>query len=515
MKSRKRVWAARLAKLLVAGVFLLWFVPFAYERITTPPARAPDDYSELITYYSRPQEGDATPEWIAALARLPGIPVFDEPPPAGMQWKFQIEGAPPPALFDPTDALSGDWAPASRPTLRVWIRFIGSEQTSGALQCITALREHPCLWDISLLLGARADVPPGVSRSSIRHAAKFFVGRSRYQREQRGDLPGAWEDLKTALLIVRTAPRDTFVSVLTNIACEALVLRELGHMAREVEFTDEMARDVQQTLRSLPSDQMMWTDVVRGALPYALHVIAGLYSDDGEGNGWLVMGGQPTLNTWLSGLGGGPPVRVRSRLWNLLSPLYNDRRSVTAKVVALREAQARLADLSYREAVEGLRELDARSCYGPLDGPHLEMLGTFDVAAVRFYQMLVRAAAMRRAARLMVALNRFRAENETYPAALDELVPDFIDVLPPDPYCAGPFAYRLDLEDGYVLYSCGPDGDDDGGPANQPLTKPYGTWDDGDDIYTVPRSPPPVPEPVAVPVTAPGLREPDAQDAGP
>jgi len=77
-----------LAKLLVAGIFLLWFVPLAYERITTPPARAPDDYSELITYYSRPREGDATPEWIAALARLPGIPVFDEPPPAGMQWKF-------------------------------------------------------------------------------------------------------------------------------------------------------------------------------------------------------------------------------------------------------------------------------------------------------------------------------------------------------------------------------------------------------------------------------------------
>ena len=513
MKSRKRVWTSRVVKLLVAGIFLLWFVPFAHERITTPPARAPDDYSDLIAYYNRPQEGDATKEWIAALSALPVNPTFDEPPPAGMQWEFQRDGTAAPMLYDPSDMLVGEWDPASRPTLRVWIRFIGSEQTSAVLQRFTALRDRPWLPDLSLLAGASADVPPGVSPSSIRQAAKFFVGRSRYQREQRGDLPGAWEDLKTALLIVRTAPRDTFVSVLTNIACEALVLRELGHMAREVELADATARDVQRALRSLPSYQTVWTDAIRGELPYALHVIAGLYSDDGEGNGWLVMGGQPALNTWLGGLGAGPPVRVRSRLWNLLSPLYNDRRTVTAKVVALREAQARVADLSYAEAVEGSREIDARSCYGPLDGPHLEMLGTFDVGMVRIYQVLVRAAAMRRAARLMVALNRFQAENGTYPAALDQLVPEFLDALPTDPFCAGPFGYRLSREYGYVLYSCGFDGDDDGCP--EPVSRSRSTEEDGDDVYTLPRSTSYTPEPAAVPLGTPASGEGAAEGIAP
>lgn len=79
------------------------------------------------------------------------------------------------------------------------------------------------------------------------------------------------------------------------------------------------------------------------------------------------------------------------------------------------------------------------------------------------YQGVVRHAAERQAVRIMIALNRYRATNTKYPAQLEALAPDFINALPVDPFCDRLFGYRLESPDRYTLYSCGPDGDDDGG----------------------------------------------------
>src|SRR5262249_51011285 len=80
------------------------------------------------------------------------------------------------------------------------------------------------------------------------------------------------------------------------------------------------------------------------------------------------------------------------------------------------------------------------------------------------------AAALRsqmqiRTAMVGVAIERYRLANKQWPDKLDDLVPDYLDVVPLDffdPREGQPLRYRR-FKDGVVVYSVGPDGVDNGG----------------------------------------------------
>ncbi|MCW3100051.1 MAG: hypothetical protein JWL77_5669 [Chthonomonadaceae bacterium] len=64
---------------------------------------------------------------------------------------------------------------------------------------------------------------------------------------------------------------------------------------------------------------------------------------------------------------------------------------------------------------------------------------------------------------ITLALRAFRLEHGHYPNTLTELAPGYLKRLPDDPFAAqGTFHYRLKGQS-YVLYSVGPDGEDNGG----------------------------------------------------
>ncbi|MCI0492137.1 MAG: hypothetical protein L0Z07_04280, partial [Planctomycetes bacterium] len=68
--------------------------------------------------------------------------------------------------------------------------------------------------------------------------------------------------------------------------------------------------------------------------------------------------------------------------------------------------------------------------------------------------------------RLAAALAVYRAEHGAYPEKLDELAPGVLGELPVDLYNAKPFVYKR-TDDGYLLYSAGENGTDDGGSHEQ------------------------------------------------
>jgi len=76
-----------------------------------------------------------------------------------------------------------------------------------------------------------------------------------------------------------------------------------------------------------------------------------------------------------------------------------------------------------------------------------------------------------RTARAALAVERFRLANGRLPAELNQLTPRFLATLPRDPFDGEQLRYKL-LPTGYVLYSIGPDGRDDGGKEYP--TKPFG-----------------------------------------
>lgn len=94
-----------------------------------------------------------------------------------------------------------------------------------------------------------------------------------------------------------------------------------------------------------------------------------------------------------------------------------------------------------------------------------------------------------------LALERHRAARGEYPAALDALDPDWLAPVPDDLFTGAPLIYRRTAE-GFVLYSAGPDGRDDGG-KRLPFASTRRNSDD------IPWGPPPEPRAAAESGAAP------------
>jgi len=73
-----------------------------------------------------------------------------------------------------------------------------------------------------------------------------------------------------------------------------------------------------------------------------------------------------------------------------------------------------------------------------------------------------RARAVFAMTQLAAALAEYRAEHGKYPAQLDDLTPGILATVPADMYHAKPYVYRR-IDDGYLLYTAGSNGNDDGG----------------------------------------------------
>ncbi|MEX2187923.1 MAG: hypothetical protein WD875_14050 [Pirellulales bacterium] len=76
--------------------------------------------------------------------------------------------------------------------------------------------------------------------------------------------------------------------------------------------------------------------------------------------------------------------------------------------------------------------------------------------------------------RVTLALARHRATRGEYPDTLDRLVPAFLDKVPVDDFGDGPLVYKRDADCGFVLYSVGPNGKNDGGRSQWPFVDTTG-----------------------------------------
>jgi hypothetical protein len=93
-------------------------------------------------------------------------------------------------------------------------------------------------------------------------------------------------------------------------------------------------------------------------------------------------------------------------------------------------------------------------------------------------QAASRSTATRRLLMLELALRQYQLETSAWPDGLESLVPNYVSRMPVDPYDAQRGALRYArTSDGYLLYSVGYDGDDDGG---RPSPRDSGLLDDGD-----------------------------------
>ncbi len=84
-----------------------------------------------------------------------------------------------------------------------------------------------------------------------------------------------------------------------------------------------------------------------------------------------------------------------------------------------------------------------------------------------------------------LALRAYHLEHGAYPTTLSALVPKYLTHIPDDPFAkSGPLQYKL-AETGYLLYSIGPDGTDNGGKPVFDPTKPAPESGGHDQRYNV------------------------------
>ena len=78
------------------------------------------------------------------------------------------------------------------------------------------------------------------------------------------------------------------------------------------------------------------------------------------------------------------------------------------------------------------------------------------------------------------ALRAWRKENQDWPPALERLVPDYLLLIPSDPYSEGNPLKYVRTDNGYFLYSVGANGLDELGKAPEPNTMGFGDLATGD-----------------------------------
>ena len=105
------------------------------------------------------------------------------------------------------------------------------------------------------------------------------------------------------------------------------------------------------------------------------------------------------------------------------------------------------------------------------------MTGMLLPAMEKFISKDANHRAQARTALVALAIERFRlAHNGKLPDQLSSLVPAFLEKVPIDPYDGQPLRYKR-TDKGYMVYSIGPDGVDDGGIEPPAGPKPKALWD--------------------------------------
>jgi len=95
------------------------------------------------------------------------------------------------------------------------------------------------------------------------------------------------------------------------------------------------------------------------------------------------------------------------------------------------------------------------------------LLHIFAPAFSRVTTLDIRSLAQLRTARAALAIQRYRLATSKLPDALADLVPTYLDAVPKDPFDGKDLRYKK-LETGFVVYSIGEDGSDDGGKERPP-----------------------------------------------
>lgn len=115
-----------------------------------------------------------------------------------------------------------------------------------------------------------------------------------------------------------------------------------------------------------------------------------------------------------------------------------------------------IAEMPVEDMTEAVNHLSAQIQHEP------KFVRSLFPAVIKVTAAYRKITAQSRAMRVLLAAERFRQQQGRWPEKLSELVPEFLDKVPLDPYDGQPLRWTR-KDDGWVIYSVSTDGTDDGG----------------------------------------------------
>ena len=370
------------------------------------------------------------------------------------------------ALVDLADteidrASSRPWTTDQIPPLGKWL-----SESQEHIDLIVQASRRPRYYSPSpsVLNGDRNSLASALPQlQASREAAQTLFVRAMWHLGE-GRPNDAWQDIlaihRLAQLLSDDSPiaNELVAYAISRIACVSTqTLFDQGNL------TAELARQVQSDLATLPSFSMSGA-MDKGERLIGLDLIVAFTLDNGLG--FILTADGMSLDVSVYAF---DSVSVD---WNIVLRDFNACYDQLAAAVVLPTREQRLMALENAEA-------DILQAGGEPRSPSNLIAAAFSIqrrskllsgimsnlllpAITAVMNSQDRANATLELTRIAAALAVFKAEHGSYPAKLIELVPAVVATLPVDPFTDKPFRY-VRTDTGYVLYSVGENGDDDGG----------------------------------------------------
>jgi hypothetical protein len=233
---------------------------------------------------------------------------------------------------------------------------------------------------------------------------------------------------------------------LVRMACEAQAIRNMERVLAQGQASNEALASTSSLLADEAS-QNLWLIAARGERAAAPAVLRCFYTGELDLEQFTIGRDTPSRRRNLTG-------------WLYVRPVMHTGDAAALRYLTRLVHAAQLPPDERRKQVkvveEEIREIKASKNY------ELVSVVLLVPQAGRFTETQDCNQARLRCAHVGMALERYRLANGRWPEVLNQLVPAFLAGIPDDPFDTGPLHYRR-LEDGVVVYSVGPDGEDNGG----------------------------------------------------
>ena len=330
--------------------------------------------------------------------------------------------------------------------------------------------------------------------SEIRKLTQTLVWRA-WIKANTGGFSEAIDDVKAVCNIGRHFRGDkTIIEQLVGFAIETRSVRAIRDMSVRYQISSEILEKIQKDM-----DGLFWDDnfaiSYKADKLFLLDEIQRSFTSDRIGRGHLYLPRFTQLADLYHGADNGNYVDNLVEKMLVITNMYfsnhfiftHPNKQETIRTVNeyfdILQSSAKNAIYSPRKA-ETINERIEKLADGNF------FLNAMSPPLGRLHEISKRSSTEARATLTMIALIRYKQDEGRYPQDLNELVTSgYLRGLPVDPFSKKPFVYRREGES-FILYSCGPNYEDDNGKEGRDRKGKFQLWsDEGDAVFwPVPKS---------------------------